>query len=133
MCLDDELDAFIERLKSCEALEDVRIIKAYPYVLKPTKLKRAVITVSPSEINAQKISLGQKNLFASYVIDADIFVPVELGSPKIWEYIRGILLSQTNSFPSSVYVSRVTAVDKLSCCTVKCSVTYNGALELEKS
>ena len=131
MCLDNELDAFIERLKTSEALGDAKIIKAYPYVLKPTKLKNTVIAVSPSEISAQSISLGQENFFASYVIDADIYVPVELGSPKIWEYIRGILLSQMNSFPSSVSVSKVTAEDRLSCCTAKCSITYNGALDLE--
>ncbi len=128
MCLDNELDDFIDRLKNNEALSDVKIIKAYPYITKPARLKNTVITVSPSEINGESISLGQEDIFASYTIDSDIYVPVEFGSPRMWEYIRGVLLAQMNSIPASVFVSRVTADDKLSCYTARCSITYNGVL-----
>lgn len=131
MCLDHELNTFIDRLKNSEAFSDVQIIKAYPYVTKPTRLKNAVITVSPSEISGKSISIGQENIFASYTIDADIYVPVESGSPRMWEYIRNILLAQMNSIPTAVSVSRVTADDKLSCYTARCSLTYNGVLALD--
>lgn len=131
MCLDHELDTFIERLKKSEALRDVQIIKAYPYVTKPTRLNHAVITVSPSEIKGESISIGQEDIFASCTIDADIYVPVEFGSPRMWEYIRYILLAQMNGVPTAVSVSRVAADDKLSCYTAKCSLTYNGVLGLD--
>lgn len=131
MCLDKELDAFVERLKNSEALSDVKIIKSYPYASKPTRLKNTVITVSPSEISGESISIGQENIFAKYTIDADIYVPVELGPPRMWEYIRAVLLAQVNSYPTAVFVSRVTANDKLSCCTARCSFTYNGVLSLD--
>lgn len=132
MFLTDELDAFIERLKISPLLESTNIIKAYPYVMKPTRLDNVVITVSPAGIDGKSTSIGDENIFAYYTIDADIFVPQELGSPKMGEYIQAVLSSQISSAPCGIAASGVKANDKISCFTVKCSFTYNGELELRE-
>lgn len=130
MCLAKAVDEFVTRLKDCEALEGVSIIKAYPFVKKPTKLDNVVIAVSPAQIESKAVSIGEDNMFSTYTIDADVFIPQELGSPEMWKYIQAVLLSQAESFPVAVATSQIKANDKISCYTAKCSFTYNGELEL---
>lgn len=133
MYLDSEIDAFIGRMKQSPAFKKTDIIKAYPYVMKPTLLDRVVITVSPAVIDGKNVSLGEENIFAYYTIDADIFVPCEFGSDRMCGLIEAVLKSQLDSSFSAVATSRVGADDKISCLTAKCSFTYNGELNLGKA
>ncbi len=130
MYLNKEIDEFILNLEANSFFSDMKIIKAYPYAIKPTRLKKTVIAVSPSQISAKNISLGETHFFADYKIDVDIYVPQQFGADSIINIVREILGCAAGFYAVGVTASKINADDNLNCFTSKCTVEFNGEIDL---
>lgn len=129
MYLTDKIENLISTLKNQPCLKDVQIIKAYPFVNKPTNLEKIVITVSPSGLNADNISVGQNCYFGSYMIDFDVFSPQELGSPIASSTIESVILSLRKFNPSAIKVEPISINSNVKCYTAKCTLTFSGEID----
>lgn len=129
MYLADKIDSLILTLKNQTCFNDVKIIKAYPFVNKPTNLEKIVITVSPSGLNADNISVGQNYYFGSYMIDFDVFSPQELGSPVVASTIESIILTLRKFNPSAIKVEPISINSNVKCYTAKCTLSFNGEID----
>lgn len=128
--LNKEIDEFVIRLEKNSFFSQIKVIKAYPYAIKPTRLKKTVITVSPSQISAENISLGETHLFADYKIDVDIYVPQQIGADSIISIVREIFRCAAGFYAVGVTASKITADDNLNCFISKCTIEFNGEIDL---
>lgn len=122
MILNERIDEFIDRLNSSELLSDCKIIKAYPYFRKPTRLENTIIAISLGEINASNIELGGDVLNGSYIINASIYSPY--GEADVSKTIQAVVDSQLSAYPSSISVSELNTNDSLSCVWAKCGFSF---------
>lgn len=130
MYLTEEIDALTARLKANPYFDRIKIVKAFPYKNKPTRLGTAVVAVSPSRISAENISVGGERLFGDYSIDFDVFIPIQEGTPVDTTVIEQIISTLSACFPKSVAVSKITADNSIFCCTAKCTLTFSGEITI---
>lgn len=123
MYLNDEAEQLYSKL--CEAgLEGVKFIKAYPYSIKPTRIKNVLAVISPSSIEAESDSIGNETLFGKYSLDIDVFSPIDAGSPMMSDAMERILNTATDNMVTGIRVSQVTADERTECFRAKCTLTY---------
>lgn len=128
MNLKSKTDAFIDRLSSSTQLDGFRIIRAYPYTFKPTRLKQIVIAVFAGEINAESISLGEACCYGTYEINADIFIPYELGTPEPENVATAVVTSQLSAYPVAVRVSKIERNEHISCYRINCCFRFSDLI-----
>lgn len=124
MYLDNYIDELLQRLQQCSELNDIKIIKAYPYAIKPTALDTIVITLSPGGIQCDNVELGGSTFHGRYDIDAHIFVPHKLGSPVATDVVSRFLRYGVDWRVQGVSLTQIDSSDILRCYTAKCSLTY---------
>lgn len=129
MYLAKETKNILDMLKSNEYFSDKKVIMAYPFAKKPTRLADIVVTISPSSLSAKNIEAGGESLFGSYKIDADIFVPQDMGSPCVFDVIEKTVNTVIPLFPCAVSVSEIYPMDELFCFTAKCSFTFSSEID----
>jgi hypothetical protein len=126
MYLDKKLDEFIDVLKSSDELAQVKIIKAYPYAIKPTRPSKTIVGVYAGKIDMQSVSVGGDELYGSYELKADVFVPQGCDSSAVSQVIAGILNAVANDTISAVSVSQISSDDSISSLTATCTLTYTA-------
>lgn len=128
MLLSNEIDELISILRNNDALSDCKIIKAYPLMMKPTMLDKTVIALSLGEIEADNIELGGDCRYGYYKINLNIYCPYDLGANALENVVSNIVQSLSGTYPASVSVSEINKNELIECLFVKCSFTYNGAM-----
>lgn len=124
MYLSNEIDSLCKRLKADDSLNAFKIIKAYPYNIKPTRLSYQVIAVSPSSIEAESIAVDNEDFYGKYSIDLDVFSPYEMGSPAMSDALERVLVSATDNTVVGISVSAVTVDENAHCFKAKCTLKY---------
>ena len=130
MFLMTELNRLYSALKGCDALSGCSVIKAYPYVKKPTILKKTVVTVSPAHTELKNVTLGEKSAFGVYGFNIDVFVPQQEGSPCESDTVEAVIKAVFDMKPIGIKVSDFRRADVLNAFTVRCVVQFSGAVDL---
>jgi hypothetical protein len=112
-------------------LDDCKIIKAYPYEFKPTRLSKAVIAVSQSEVEVENIAIGDECYFGNYTINTAVYVPYEFGVPAVSKFIDAIVKSQADYCPLKISTTKIENVENISCFKFDCSFTFNDFILME--
>lgn len=131
MYLNNEVLALYEKLLKSESLKDFKIINAYPYLVKPTRLNTQAIIVSPSSIDAQSVSLGNEEYYGTYCLDVDVFSPYDMGSPNMSDALEKALISATDNSVVGIKVGPVSVDKDTHCFTAKCTLTYCYTYKME--
>ncbi len=124
MYLNNEVNALYEKMRSDKRLENYKIIMAYPYALKPTRMSNQIIVLSPSGIQADSTGLGNDEYYGNYSIDIDAFSSFDLGSPVMSEIIENILEVAVDPTVTGIKVGPVSHDRNSRCFSVKCTLTY---------
>lgn len=124
MYSDKRIEELIAELEQCSALDDVKIIKAFPYAIKPTVPDKAMITLSPGEVSCESIGIGEDCFHGRYGIDANVFVPYEMGSSVMADILSRLLQNSVDCRVQGVSVKPAQADDTLHCYTAGCTLTY---------
>jgi hypothetical protein len=130
MYLTNEIDVLIEMLRANSYFDDIKIIKAFPYSMKATRLAKTVIAVSPSKVEGENISIGDNKMFGEYSIDFDVFIPILSGTPVKSDVIEQIVTTVSACYPSGISVSAITVNNDISCTTAKCTFTFSGEISI---
>ena len=112
-------------VKSCEALKNSYIIKAFPYTDKPARLTKNVIAVMPPEIEAKAVSVGEAEQSGSLTVTVQIFAPVKAGIKSISETAENTVNAVMLLNPSGISVSPVKADERLNCLNLSCCFTFD--------
>lgn len=128
MYLNKKVNDIVQKLSLDERFKDSKIIKAYPDVNKPTRLKRIVVSVSPSSIEAENISVGEECMYGEYSIDIDAFVPQNFGTPCVQKVIENVIDTLKDEFPTRIKVSQINVNNSLFCYYVNCCLTFCGEI-----
>ena len=128
MYLAAETNRVYNALKDCAALDGCRIIKAYPYAKKPTKLRRTVITVSPSDAEFKNTALGFECAYGKYAVAVDIFIPLESGSPAESGVCDGVINGVLALKPDGIRLTEFRPYDELGAYGARCIVSFSGSV-----
>lgn len=112
-------------VKSCEALKNSYVIKAFPYTDKPARLTKNVIAVMPPEIEAKAASVGEAKQSGSLTVTVQIFAPVKAGIKSISETAESTVNAVMLLNPSGISVSPVKADERLNCLNLSCCFTFD--------
>ena len=119
-------DEVYRALKSSESLKDCYIIKAYPCAVKPTRLKRTVITVSPAVGEFESEALGGGEYYGGFYVKTDIFIPFSFGSPVKSEVTDGVIKALCMLKPSQIKAGEFKSDDNLSALHAECEIRLFG-------
>ncbi len=128
--LSNVVDDFINKLKQDAHFENIKIIKAYPYVAKPTRLSKIVLCLSLAEISADNCSVGDNCIYGDYKIDIDIFVPYKIGADVISDVFSNIVNACNDNLPIGISTNNIKNDRDTLCYTAKCSLVFNDALNI---
>ena len=122
------LSDFMDRLAADEFFENVKITRAYPDVIKPTQLKKAVVAVGIRNIVVDENSIGQDIKSGSYSVFADIFVPYSYDKQRMDQIMFRICrdISQLNVV--AIEISGITANTAAECFVMKSVFTFNDEI-----
>ena len=128
MYLAAETEAVYRLLTAEEALAGTHIIKAYPYVNKPTRLKKPVLCIAPCGLEAERCAVGQKQYLGSYRIRISVYVPQSLGSPVVDRTLEAVIKALGATGFHRLQVSDIKTMDVIDCFTAACEVTYRSQI-----
>lgn len=129
MYLNDKIDIIAGKLSADKRFDNIKVVMAYPNVHKSTQLKKIVAAVSPSEIDAEKISVGDNCMYGEYKIDIDVFVPHNFGSPCIQNTVESVVDVLKDEMPSGIKVSKIQVNNSLFCYYVNCCFTFCDVID----
>ena len=125
MYLQSAVEAVFNALKSSEALDGCVIIKAFPFVKKPARLRHTVITVSPAQAKLKNTELGGENAVGIFCVSIDIFTPQEQGCPAQNGVTDSIIKAVYPLCPTELYVSDFKGSDELGAFEAKCTASFS--------
>ncbi len=128
--LSKAVDDFIATLKQTEDFGTIKVIKAYPYVIKPTKLSKIVVAVSLGDVSAENISVGDNCIFGTYRIDSYIYSPYAVGADVLPLVAEKIFACCLGFNPVAITTSQVDTDATTLCYTLKCSITFSDLINL---
>ena len=117
-------DAVYQTLSACEALADASVIRAFPYVKKPLRMKTPVLCVSPSGVQASRAALGGECFMGEYGVDIDLFVPHCLGSPVAETLLEKAAAAVCAMGITHIRIGAIRSENALDSFTAKCTVTF---------
>lgn len=129
MYLNKKTTDIVQKLSLDKRFKEIKVIMAYPDVNKPTRLKKIVVSVSPSAIDAENISVGEECMYGEYKIDIDVFVPQNFGTPCVQEVVQNIIDALKDEMMSGIKVSEIKAYNSLFCYGVNCRLTFLGEID----
>lgn len=120
----------VNELRQDSFFENVRIVRAYPYVTKPTEPSQPAVAINIGGISCRPCHIGDDSLATKLDIYADIYVPFKLGGDyvsdifcRLCECVRGLGVQ-------SIITKRTTADIKSGCYVMECSIGFERELEL---
>lgn len=131
MYLNKKMQSIVNMLSQDSYFDNVKIIKAYPDVSKPTRLRQTVICVLPSEMDAENISVGNACLYGRYSVCIDAFVPQNFGSPCVQTVIEHVVDALKDEMPCGIKVSPIRVNHSLFCYSVSCCLTFCGEINFK--
>lgn len=130
MYLNKLIDEIAAKMKSDDNFENINIIKAYPYVDKPTILKKQVITVHPYALDLQSIAVEQQIMQGEYSVEFDIFSPFDMGSPSVCELSEKIMCFLKPYNPINIKSQGISVENTVRCYKSKFIVTLSDFIDL---
>lgn len=118
-------DAVYYALCESESLEEVKKIKAYPYVYKPVRLEKSVIAVLPAELDVNAVSIGSNEQYGKLRISVSIYTPNALGIDELRRTSKNAVLAVTELSPCEITVSQVKSNDRLGCICCSCGFAFS--------
>ena len=131
MNLSDMTSAVYSQLSSAVFDYGVKVIKAYPYLDKPTRLEKAVIAVSPEKTELEPAGIGNEEQYGEIRVVADIFVPQNFGSEALRSLSEQAVKAALVLEPSGVGVFPIKAEDRLDCLRCSCTFTFKRLIDAE--
>jgi hypothetical protein len=129
MRLNNAVSAFVESLKSSEDFDDIRVINAYHFEIKPTQLSNIVVAVSLGNVDANSCGVGCNQAFGDYSINADIYIPRKMGATSLAQVVEKILKTQIGYEAIGVKLDDLSSDSTTDCYWARCTFTFNDLLD----
>lgn len=122
------LSDFIHKLEADEFFENIRITRAYPDVIKPTRLKNAVVAVGIKNIEVDENSIGQDIKSGSYSIFANIYVPHAYDKRSFEQIVFRICRDISELNVVAIEISEITVNSTAECLVMRSVFTFNDEI-----
>lgn len=124
------LDEFVSNVRGDSSFDDIKIISAYPFTVKPDFLSEKLIAVGFSDISMTNCHIGFRESAGDVKIFADIFVPVNQDSREACKIFSGLCSALKSMNIVAVSAQRICVDEKTASYVMKTEFTFRDEIAL---
>lgn len=118
-------EKMIDELKnSIDDTENVKIIKAYPFSDKPTRITKAYIAVGIKEIRLEPYQIDYPDKAGELIISADLFCPLKWDSGELIRLFSKLCAAVERYNITSIKAGEITADTNTQAYQLTTSITF---------
>lgn len=118
-------EKMIDELRnSIDDTENVKIIKAYPFSDKPTRITKAYIAVGIKEIRLEPYQIDYPDKTGELIISADLFCPLKWDSSEIIRLFSKLCAAVEKYNITSIKAGEITADTNTQAYRLKTAITF---------
>lgn len=120
----------VDTLKADPFFDDIKLVRAYPYMTKPTMPEEAIIAISIGEVKLKPCHIGEDSLMIELSLWTDIYVPFSLGTELGCDIFSRLCECVGRISPKCISSSRMVADKESGCYLLQCEITFDRELEV---
>lgn len=128
MMIDTIIDQLIDVIKKDKYFDNIRVINAYPFKTKPTRITKAYVALGIYEINMKSYNIDDSQRRGEVSVFADIFVPVHSDNGYISEIFMHLCDALKCFNVLSVSASGITADSDIQAVVMKTVITFDDEI-----
>lgn len=113
-----------ELMNSIDDTENVKIIKAYPFSDKPTRITKAYIAVGIKEIKLEPYQIDYPDKTGELIISADLFCPLKWDSSELIKLFSKLCAAVEKYNITSIKAGEITADTNTQAYRLKTAITF---------
>lgn len=113
-----------ELMNSIDDTENVKIIKAYPFSDKPTRITKAYIAVGIKEIKLEPYQIDYPDKTGELIISADLFCPLKWDSGGLIRLFSKLCAAVEKYNITSIKAGEITADTNTQAYRLKTAITF---------
>lgn len=113
-----------ELMNSIDDTENVKIIKAYPFSDKPTRITKAYIAVGIKEIRLEPYQIDYPDKTGELIISADLFCPLKWDSSELIRLFSKLCAAVEKYNITSIKAGEITADTNTQAYRLKTAITF---------
>lgn len=113
-----------ELMNSIDDTENVKIIKAYPFSDKPTRITKAYIAVGIKEIRLEPYQIDYPDKTGELIISADLFCPLKWDSSELIRLFSKLCDAVEKYNITSIKAGEITADTNTQAYRLKTAITF---------
>lgn len=118
-------EKMIDELRnSIDDTENVKIIKAYPFSDKPTRITKAYIAVGIKEIRLEPYQIDYPDKTGELIISADLFCPLKWDSSELIRLFSKLCAAVEKYNITSIKAGEITADTNTQAYRLKTAITF---------
>ncbi len=118
-------EKMIDELRnSIDDTENVKIIKAYPFSDKPTRITKAYIAVGIKEIRLEPYQIDYPDKTGELIISADLFCPLKWDSGELIRLFSKLCAAVEKYNITSIKAGEITADTNTQAYRLKTAITF---------
>lgn len=119
-----------ELMNSIDDAENVKIIKAYPFSDKPTRITKAYIAVGIKEIRLEPYQIDYPDKTGELIISADLFCPLKWDSSELIRLFSKLCAAVEKYNITSIKAGEITADTNTQAYRLKTAITFYNEFDL---
>jgi hypothetical protein len=125
MNINSLLDDMLEKINANSFFDDMKIIKAYPCSVKPTRLNNVYISLGINKIDIKPYEIDDVNKAGEVSVFADIFVPIRMDNACMSEIFSRLCTVLEEYNVIGISADRITADNDIQAYVLKTSITFS--------
>lgn len=113
-----------ELMNSIDDTENIKIIKAYPFSDKPTRITKAYIAVGIKEIRLEPYQIDYPDKTGELIISADLFCPLKWDSSELIRLFSKLCAAVEKYNITSIKAGEITADTNTQAYRLKTAITF---------
>lgn len=113
-----------ELIKSIDNAENVKIIKAYPFSDKPTRITKAYIAVGVKAIKLEPYQIDYPDMAGEFMLSADLFCPLKWNSSELIMLFSKLCTAVEKYNITSIKTGEITADTNTQAYRLKTAITF---------
>lgn len=130
MKIENVLDDIIRTIQADEYFSDIRVIKAYPCSVAPTRLADETVVIGFDEIRFSSMCVDESGREGDIAVFIDIFVPVKMNSSRASDILSRLCRCFGNYNVLSVCAERLTVDLNTAAYQLRTAFTFNYEIEV---
>lgn len=130
MRLEKLLDRLIDIIKTDDYFADIKVMKAYPCAIAPTRILKDTVALGIEGVELLSVSVDDSNRAGDISVFADIFIPVKKDNGKAYEIFTELCRCLCIFNVIRISAQRIAVDANTASYVLKTVITFNDEIEV---